>query len=241
MHALLSMLLVLFAAGDANTVVDGIFRRQAARDAQVACVSYRGRLRYTETDLRSGDAKQVECERLITMCGLAQQRHEFEDVWVNGRRLAGAEREREIQRLRSRGLVARDTRLPFFLETRREYDYRVSGPDTWQGMPIWYVEFTPVHPSDRYISGFARVLVDSLDVVSLEFVPCRLPFVVTASRMTLDYAPVHGHWLPVHLRMDMNLRLAVVVELMRRHIRVEDDYWDYRLNSDPTARSEDDE
>lgn len=238
---MVSMLLALVAASGADTVVDSIFRRQAVQDAEIACVSYRGRMRYTETDLRSGDAREVECERLILVRHFDQQRHEFEDVRVNGQQLEGAERERQIKQLRSKGIVARDMRMPFFLETRHEYDYQVSGPDTWQGMPIWYVEFTPIRPTSRHISGFARVLAGSFDVVSLEFVPCRLPFVVTAARVTLDYARVHGYWLPVRFRMDMDLRLAVVVELMRRRIRVEDDYWDYRLNSDVPAGPEDDE
>ena len=238
---MLSILLALVAASGADTVVDSIFRRQAVQNAEVACVSYRGRLHYTETNLRSGDAREVECKRLIMMRHFDQQRHEFEDVRVNGQQLEGAERERQIKQLRSKGLVAPDTRMPFFLETRDEYDYQVSGPDTWQGMPIWYVAFTPIRPTSRHISGFARVLAGSFDVVSLEFVPCRLPFVVTAARMTLDYARVHGYWLPVRFRMDMDLRLAVLVELMRRRIRVEDDYWDYRLNSDVPAGPEDDE
>ncbi len=232
MHLLLSILLALCAADGADAVVDGVFRRQAARAAQITGVTFRGRLRYTETDLRSGAEKRVECERLISMRGFDRQHHEFGEVKVDGRLLQGAEREREIRSLRSKGLVARDTRMPFFPETRREYDYRVTGPSTWRDMPVWFVEFTPVRSTGRHISGFARVLADSGDIVSLEFVPDRLPFVVTAARMTLDYDPVHGHWLPVRFRMDMDLRLALVVELMRRHLRVEDDYWGHELTGD---------
>jgi len=239
MHALLSVLLpLLVASADADAVVDGIFRHQAIRDSTIASVSYRGRLSYTETDLRSSGVAQVECERLITMPRVGEQSYELVDVRVDGQRLEGAAREREAGRLHSRGLVALETRMPFFPETREEYSYRVSGPDTWEGMQVWHVEFIPTRPTRRHIRGFARVLDGSFDVVSMEFVPCRLPFVVTAVRMKLDYALVHGYWLPVRFQMDMDLRLAVVVELMRRHIRVEDHYWGHQLNSASPAMTE---
>jgi len=77
--------------------------------------------------------------------------------------------------------------------------------------------------------GSALVLDSSFDIVSLEFAPSDLPFVVTDAELVLHYDLVDGQWLPVRFEMDMDLRLAIIIEFMRRHIRIEEEYWDFQL------------
>jgi len=46
----------------------------------------------------------------------------------------------------------------------------------------------------------------------------------------LDYGLVDGIWVPVRFDMSMDLKLKVLVELMRRRIVIEDIYSDYKIS-----------
>ncbi len=74
------------------------------------------------------------------------------------------------------------------------------------------------------------MLKDSFDVVRMSFLPAHLPFVVTEASMVLDYGLVDGIWVPVRFDMSMDLKLKVLVELMRRRIVIEDIYSDYKIS-----------
>jgi len=228
MLACLPLLLALvLAAANPQSVLDGMFNRQSERDQQMAAASYRATVTYIETDLRSGDVKRLECERLVMRPRFGEETQVFGDVRLNGDVLAGRQRDKQLEFLRSRGIVARETRLPFFPENREEYEYAVTGPVAWNDSLVWRVEFEPVKRTAQHITGSARVLDGSHDVVSLDFVPSDLPFVVDSTSMSLEYAQVRGQWLPVRFEADMDLRLAFIIELMRKHIRIEEDYSDY--------------
>jgi len=221
------LLPLLISSVDSETVVESVFRRQDALDEQYSSARFRSMMRYIESDLKSGNVKCVDSERLVTIPKVGDQTHEYGSVWINGQPVDGEERKKEIETLMSRGKHAERTLMPFFPETRDEYEYTVARRDTWQGMPVWRVEFVPKRETGQHITGRALVLDGTYDIVSLEFTPSDLPFMVMDATMELDYGLVEGRWLPVRFEMDMDLRLALVVELMRRHVRVEETYSDY--------------
>jgi hypothetical protein len=95
---------------------------------------------------------------------------------------------------------------------------------------VWIVAFQPKSPSQKTVRGRAWVLNDSFDVVRMEFLPARLPFVVTDASMVLDYDRVGGFWAPMRFDMSMDLKLKFLVELMRRRIIIEDVYSDHLFN-----------
>jgi hypothetical protein len=232
------MLALAITSAGFETVMDGIFSRQDVIDRLHSCAQFTARLRYVETDLKSDKVKCVECERLVTMPSFGEQSHEFGGVWVNGEPVDGEEREDEIESLRSKGMFAQRTLLPFLPETRDEYEYEVVRKETLRGMQVWRVEFTPHRETDRHITGSALVLGGTYDIVSMEFEPSDLPFVVTGASMELDYEFLNGRWVPVSFEMDMDLRLAFIIELMRRHVRIEETYRDYSFTSAEPARPE---
>jgi len=219
-------------SADPETVMDGVFCRQDELAGQSSCAQFKSRLLYTESDLKSGEVKRVECERLVTVPRDGDQVCEFGSVWVDGQPVEGKERESEIESLISKSKHAQKTLMPFFPETRDEYEYTVAGQDTWRGLQVWKVDFTPQKVSSRHIKGSALVLDGSFDVVSLEFSPSDLPFVVTDACMELDYDLLDGRWLPVRFEMDMDLRLALIIELMRRHVSIEETYWDHSFTDE---------
>ncbi|MEO0086222.1 MAG: hypothetical protein ABIK37_06270 [candidate division WOR-3 bacterium] len=224
-----ALLLLSLAATAGPGIVDSIFLRQATVARELAGVEYLARFSFVETDLRAGTASSVNCLRRVRMRRYVDQTYEFLSASVDGRQVLGREKDRVCRDLVRRGFVARNTLMPFFLESRPEYNYSVTGRFRWQGQEVWAVRFEPRRATDRHVRGFAYALAATLDIVRIEFIPARLPFVVTDARLTLDYGQVQGYWLPERFELDMDLRLAVVVEVMRRHIRITDNYTDYRL------------
>jgi len=225
------ILLLAFASSPDSLVIDRIFERVAEKDRRIGGVSYHAVYRYEEQDLKTGKAGTLGCTRRVTWeRGGRRQQHEFVTVSSNGRELAGRERERAVADLRRKGLMATDSRMPFFTDTRDEYDYEVIASGTCHGRDVWIVRFEPRSPSGRTVRGRVWVLKDSFDVVRMSFLPARLPFVVTDASMVLDYGLVDGIWVPVRFDMSMDLKLKVLVELMRRRIVIEDIYSDYEFS-----------
>ena len=127
--------------------------------------------------------------------------------------------------------MATDSKMPFFIETREDYRYTVIASGTCHGQDVWTIRFEPISPSEKTVHGQVWVLKDSFDVVRMEFLPARLPFVVTDANMVLDYGLVDGIWVPVRFDMSMDIRLKFIVELMRRRITIEDVYSEHRFNT----------
>lgn len=223
------LLLAWLLAVSGDGFIDSIFIRQAQVARELAAVEYLADFTLIETDLRTGSANTTGCRRRVWMSRYESQQYEFLTASLDGREVHGREKDRVCQELVRRGLVARNALMPFFLESRSEYTYSVAGRHRWHGDDVWAVRFEPRRATDRHVRGFAYVLTTTCDVVRIEFIPARLPFVVTAARLTLDYRPVRGYWLPQQFTLDMDLRLAIFVEVMRRHIHIEDHYCDYRL------------
>jgi hypothetical protein len=227
------LLLLAFASNGEGTVIDRVFDRLAEKDRRIAGVSYFAVYRYEEQDLKTGKTGVLGCTRRVTWeRGGRRQEHEFLTVSSNGRELAGRERERGIADLRRKGLMATDSRMPFFTDTREDYDYEVIASGTCHGRDVWIVGFEPRSPSGRTVRGRAWVLKDSFDVVRMSFLPARLPFVVMDASMVLDYGLTDGIWVPVRFDMSMDLKLKVLVELMRRRIVIEDVYSDHVFSFD---------
>jgi hypothetical protein len=226
----LALVLALAAVGE-DSVVDRVFERLADKDRRIAGVSYRASYLYEEQDLKAGSASETRCTRRVSWGRGGRQEYEFVSVSAGGRELRGRARERAIADLRRKGMMATNSRMPFFLDTRKEYRYTVVASGNCHGLDAWIVGFEPRSPSERTVRGRAWVLKDSFDVVRMDFLPARLPFVVTDASMVLDYGRVGGFWAPVRFDLSIDLRLKVFVELMRRRIIIEDVYSDYRFNT----------
>ncbi|MEO0080026.1 MAG: hypothetical protein ABIK44_05060 [candidate division WOR-3 bacterium] len=61
------------------------------------------------------------------MTGYDEQRHLFLSATVDGRQVTKERRRQVCQELLRKGLIARKSRMPFAVATRREYEYEVLG------------------------------------------------------------------------------------------------------------------
>jgi len=226
----LSGILILCWVLNEEEVINRIFLRQRQVATELAGVTYQADFTYKEYDFRSGKQQTIECRRRVRMKRYEEQEFEFLKVSVDGRIVTGREKTQVCRSLVKKGLIARQTRMPFFLETRDDYRYEVVGSRVWQKESVVMVKFIPRRADDYHIRGVGYVMVNSGDVVRLEFVPARLPFVVADAQMVIDYRLIQGYWLPKEFRLKMDLRLNFLVEVMRRRIEIYDIYDDYQLD-----------
>lgn len=217
----------------AQPLIDSIFNHQAQVGVRLKGVTYRADLTYIETDLVRQRADTITCRRWVIMDRYENQQDVITSVAVNHQPVLGRQRKRVLSSLRQKGIFARQTRLPFFVENRGFYFYADAGPVTVGSETLRAVRFTPKKPDRRHITGTGYFRPGTWELVRLEFTPAELPRVVDSTRMVLKYAPVDRLWLPVEFELKMDLSLRLVRTLMRRRIEVRENYSDYRLKLNP--------
>jgi hypothetical protein len=210
-------------------LIDRIFLRQAVVEEKLAGVSYQADFTYLESDLRGKSSHKIWCRRRVIMSNYEEQQDICISGSVDGRPAEGQELRQLCWNLQKTGLIARRSRLPFFIAARNEYEYDILGVEEVNGESAWVIRFLPKRSDSQHLRGRGYVRVKGYDVVRLEFVPAQLPFVVEKARMVLDYSPVDGFYLPCRFWLEMDLRLKVFKELLHRRIEVEDVYYDYSL------------
>ncbi|MEO0005475.1 MAG: hypothetical protein ABIK49_05700 [candidate division WOR-3 bacterium] len=223
-----ALLFFLFSIAD-RAVIESVFVRQAEIGRRLAGVNYRAEFKYIETDILKGTIKRLGCIRRVIMTGYDEQTEVFLSATVDGREVDGEKMRQVCQELKRKGLIARKSRMPFLVATRDEYEYEVYGVAEIQGESCRVIKFFPKRADNLHLRGKGYVSLKGYDVVRLEFVPARLPFVVREARMVLDYKPVQGFWLPSRFAMWMGLRVKVFKEFWHQRLEIEDVYDDYQL------------
>ncbi len=105
------------------------------------------------------------------------------------------------------------------------------GSDVLNGTPVWLVDFTSKKKEDNYINGRARILKDKYEVARVDFTPAKISSVLENMAMSLIYSEIQGYWLPAKFKMDMDVDVKFVLSIYRRHVKIEDTYTQYKLNS----------
>jgi hypothetical protein len=162
--------------------------------------------------------------------------NEYLSMTVDGRLLSAAEMQRELARQRggrqgSGGGGGSDRFLsPLSPEAAELYDFRLLGPTEFEGESAWQLAFSPRKPGQSRMEGRALVSQRDYHVLYAEMVPSQLPGILEELRIGMRFAPVEGYWLPAQFRMEMRVRLSVLVTLVDRTLTIEDRYSGYRLN-----------
>lgn len=209
-----------------DNVVDSLFARQTRQSAKYIGASYLAEYRYRECNTQGTPLREESCRRRVYI-NRGQTWTEFLEVTLNGQKLTGRERQKQITLLRRKGLVQERARMPFQPNTRHSYTYRLTGEDTCQLRPVWVIEFTPRQRTIQTVQGHAFVDKHSYDVLALEFRPARLPWFCKNTRMRLWYASTGQMVVPVFFEMDMDIKVSLLMPLAERKLRIEDRYSEY--------------
>jgi hypothetical protein len=240
------LLLVLIACGafapravaepGLDELLAGIRRAEAKRRAALREMVYTANARVVEwTDPSRTEIKQETIsERRVYTREPDLMRNEYLSMAIDGRPLSEAEMRRELAKQRRGGGRGQGGGgqfvSPFSPEAAADYTFRFLGESDYEGQPAWRVAFSPVEPGEMRMEGSALVSQSDYQTLFVEMAPSELPSVLKEFAMRIRFAPVQGYWLPAHFRMEMRVKVSVIVTLADRTLTIEDLYSDYRLN-----------
>lgn len=217
-----------------ETVLREMQRAEAAREAAVRDMVYTAETRVIEWEDASRQTFKSETlsVRKVYVREPDQMRNEYLSMTIDGRTLSETEMQRELARQQRGGRREGNGEFqsPFSAEAAPLYDFRLSGPQLFEGQAVWVVEFTPKQAEENLFSGSAFISQDDYQPVYVEMAPAELPRVLEELSMSIRFAEVEGYRLPSVFDMDMRVRVSFLVTLTDRTLSIEDRYSEYRLN-----------
>jgi hypothetical protein len=185
---------------------------------------------YKESDKHGKVKKKLIIKKRVHMTDNGIGDEEYLSIRANGRELSGDELQHEINEWKKKVGRQHDTKMPMTTEAEGAYDYYLIGNNDWNGMGVWIVGFRSKKQIDGYINGYAYISMDSYDILNVVFSPAKVPWVIKDMTMLLINSKVQGYWMPMEFKLDMEIRLGLLVELFYREIEIEEKYSDYKFN-----------
>ena len=220
-----------FGDSECSKIIDGIFRQQEKMEREIADVIFDAKYYYLETDTRGEVKKSNITLRRVYMKGFEKQKHEFLAMRVNNRELSPEEMAQSQSEWRRQETMIKKTKMPFLPRLRKDYEYFMAGEDTSKNLKVWKIGFRPKRRREGYVRGFACVSEQDSNVVRLQFVPVRLPFVLKNFQIIIDYARQDGYWLPAKFSMETDVQVKIILTFYQRHISIKEEYSNYRFNN----------
>jgi hypothetical protein len=218
-----------------QTIIAGLQRTDAAREASIQDMVYTAETRVLEWDDASRTTVKSETLSLRRIyVGEPDQIHnEYLSMTVDGRKLSDKEMERELakQRRRGRSSDAEEYQSPFKPEAAEQYQFDLKGEGIYEGQTVWLVDFNPKEARENLFSGTAYISQNGYQPVYVEMAPAVLPGALKELSMSIRFAPVEEYWLPSEFSMDIRVQISFLVTLVERTFSIEDRYSDYRLNT----------
>jgi hypothetical protein len=217
-----------------ETVLREMQRAEAAREAAIRDMVYTAETRVIEWE--DASRRTVKSETLsvrkVYVREPDQMRNEYLSMTIDGRRLSEKQMQRELAKQQRGGRREGNGEFqsPFGAEAAPLYDFRLSGPQLFEGQSVWVVEFSPKQAEENLFNGSAYVTRGDYKPVYVEMAPAELPRVLEEFSMNIRFADVGGYRLPSEFSMDMRVRVSFLVTLTDRTLSIEDRYSDYRLN-----------
>ena len=213
-----------------RTILAGIQRAEAVREAAISDMAYMAETRVVEwvDEARKEIKKETHSLRKVYVLGGDQIHNEYLTMTVDGRRLSSKQMQRELAKQRRGGEGGFSS--PYNPETAPLYNFELKGLKRYEGREVWIVAFEPKQAADDLYSGTAYVSTQDYQTQYLEISPAKLPGVLKQFAMSIRFAPVDGFWLPEVFSMDMHVRIDFLLTLSDRTLSIVDRYSQYRLN-----------
>lgn len=174
--------------------------------------------------------KTVLTERRI-YAKKAKRHEEYISMTVNGKKLEGKEMEKELKDWQKRGKPQTETKMPLTPEGDGAYNFRLIGDQKLKGTDIWVIGFEPKKKDDGYIIGKLYISKADFGLIRTEFSPAKTSRVIEHINLALDYSEFNGYWMPAKFKMDLKIKIGLLVNLYSKQIIVEDTYSQYQFNS----------
>lgn len=218
---------VLFAQTNFDNILNGVFRNQDKMDKEIRDVIFDGNFSYQESNNKGQVLKTIASRRRIYSKGYDKQKSEYSEMIINGEVLTEEQMKKELKK--NRGEM--QTKLPFAKDFRDKYEFTYLGEETWHNKPVWKIGYQPKHKAKDNIKGFAYILQNDTNVVQYQFIPTGLPFVLKNFNIILDYFKIEKYWVPEKFSLEMELDVKVVFSLAHKFIRMQEQYSNYKFNT----------
>jgi hypothetical protein len=227
--ALITSALSVGTDSNLQDIIKKIEMRQQNLLNNVQDLTFMAKTLYKETDKGGNTKKDVVVQRRIYMKNFSKRHEDYLSMMVNGKQLDKKELEKESKEWRKKSRMSQ-TKMPLSKEAKNDYEYKLIGSSTLDGMPVWLVGFKSKKNEDNYINGKAYVLKDSCDIARVDFKPAKTSSVIKDIDMSLIYSEIQGYWLPIKFEMNMDLDVKFVLNMYYRQIKIEDVYTQYKFN-----------
>ncbi len=214
-----------------NQILESVKAQQTRIEEEIEDAIFSAESLYRE---RKGDGelkKEVITRRRVYVKRGNKRHEEYLSMIVNGRELHGREMEEELKDWRKNAERQQETKIPLTPEAEGAYDYHLIGSGTWDGMDVWVIGFEARQKDDGYVNGKGYISKDNFNIVRAEFAPAKMPRVIKDMEMSLTYSEVQGYWMPVKFEMDMKIKVSFIIDMFYRHIKIEDEYSQYKFNN----------
>lgn len=228
---------LLFAdlAISAEVTLDEIIRKAEAQQEKIKNniddVIFVADMMYKEFKKDGKIKKTVKSQRQVFIKKTDKRRDDYLYVIVDGKKLDENEMRSEVDKWKKRSKSMDQTKMPLNPEAKEDYEYSLIGSDNLNSLPVWIVGFKAKKEEEGYINGRAYISGDHYNIIRAEFKPARVHRVIDDMNLSLTYSEVNGYWMPAKFKMDMKVRIGLLVTEIYRRIEIEELYSQYKFNN----------
>lgn len=184
---------------------------------------------YKELGKSSKVEKEVLSERRIYV-KKDKRNEEYTSMTVNGKKLDNKEMQEELKDWQKRGKPQTETKMPLTPEGDGAYKFRLIGSQKLRGIDTWIIGFEPNKKGEGYVIGKGYITKDDFNILRTEFSPAKTSKVIEYINLAIDYSEFNGYQMPAKFKMDLKIKIGLLVNLYSKHITVEDAYSQYQFN-----------
>jgi len=228
------MMLIAGHATDVPDLDEILGRMHAWYESQSAAIydmECLGRSVYRELNKQGEVVEEIIALRRIYTRGRDQDHEQYIAMSKNGQDLNEREMGAEIRRWQKMGKRRGSTKMPFDPAWQDSYTFMLEGADTLENTGVWRIAFRAKEAADDLIDGVAYVRMDDYHILRLKAASSKLPSVIKKMRRVYTYMDVEGYVLPATFQMELHVKVKFIITFADKHIMIEDQYSDYRVNA----------
>jgi hypothetical protein len=212
-------------------IIENVKMRQSRIVNEIEDAVFLAETAYEEREKDGKLKKELTVKKRVYMKKGGKNHDEYLGMILNGRELHGEELEKELKDWKKKAERQQEAKMPMTPEGEGAYEYHLIGDGIWKDMSVWIVGFKPKKRTDEYIEGKGYISKDTFDIVHAEFAPAKLSRVIKDMNMAFTYSEVDGYWMPVEFKLNMKIKIGLLVDLFYRVINIKETYSEHKFNN----------
>lgn len=226
--------LPLFAAEVQNNIdfiVSQAGMEQERMEKGVKDMNYLAKSSFVQKNNEGKTEKRVDSKRMVYQKNTDKIYMKYVSMSFDNKELSQDELNKEIAKQKKRKDGKMEAKSPFSPLMRSSYTFSLAGETKFANQDAWIVGFKAKEKADKFIDGKAYISKKNYNVLYMDFTPSKLPGVIKSIKMSMEFSPVQGYWLPYKFKMEMYLKVKFILTIADKHMEMEDNYSDYKINT----------